>query len=264
MKIRRLAIHCLGLVWGLMMFHLAGAQVVELTGVNKGEDLYVKNPYLISQAGFCVQEVYVNGQKNNMNLNLMALRIKLDDVAMYSPVHVKIIHADSCQPRIVNPDAILYYSAFKFDSLVMKDSVLHWYTKGDSRSAKFVVERLKADFWDEVTEVRPKGRFNGAEYVFVPELKDGGNKFRVRYELPNGRYLYSQEIEYFHYPSGVTFSPRVVTNMMYFSREARYEIMNSEGEIILQGTAKEIPLRRLQPGDYSILLEGELDSFIKK
>lgn len=259
-----MVVRYLCLIGFLTLSHLVDAQEIVLTGVNKGEAVYVKNPYVISKAGFCVQSIFVNGKKSNANVNLTAIRLNLDEVELYSPVHIQVMHADSCQPRIVNPEAVLYYSSFKFDSLVMRDSVLHWYTKGDRRDGKFIIEKLKNQYWDEVQVVRPKGRFNGATYAYIPELADGGNKFRIKYELPDGRFLYSEEIEYYYYPQGVTFSPKVVTNMMYFSREARYEIMNSSGEIILQGTAKEIPLRRLEPGDYSINLEGELDTFVKK
>ncbi|PIB35838.1 hypothetical protein BFP72_10760 [Reichenbachiella sp. 5M10] len=251
-------------VWMLVLVHVALGQDVHLTGVNKGESLYIKNPYLVDRESFCIQSIEVNGKVTQTNLRLTAIRLGFSDVELYSPVSIKISHADSCQPKIINPEAILYYSSFKFDSLVLNDSILHWYTKGDRTEGRFVVEQLSVDHWEEVMTIRAKGRFDGAQYAYFPEQKDGGNKYRIRYELPNGRYLYSDEIEYYHYPDGVTFSPKVVTDFMYLSREARFEILNSQGEIILQGTAKKIPLRRLQPGDYSIVLEGDLDTFVKK
>ena len=108
-----------------------------------------------------------------------------------------------------------------------------------------------------------KGLFNGAAYVYYPQYSEGGNKYRIKYELSSGRYLYSMEMEHDHYPQQIFFSPRVVTDQMTFSQEADYEILR-QGKVILSGRAKSIPLRRLPPGDYAIVLDGKADTFVKK
>ncbi|UXP31896.1 hypothetical protein N6H18_16240 [Reichenbachiella agarivorans] len=243
---------------------MAVGQDILLTGVNKGESLYIKNPYMVARDSFCIQSIMINGKPSKVNLSLTAIRLNFNEVEMFSPVSVRIHHADSCTPKIVNPEAILYYSSFKFDSLVMRDSVLHWFTKGDRTEGRFVIEKLNKEYWDEVATQQAKGHFDGAQYVYYPEHSDGGNKYRIRYELPNGRYLYSEEVEYYYYPKGVTFSPKVVTDVIYLSREARFEIMDISGTVILKGTAKKIPLRLLRPGNYTIMLDGDIDTFVKK
>lgn len=247
----------------LLVSQSSFCQEVLLSGVYKGEGLYIQNPYDADSGEFCIQSIYINGKKTKTNLSLTAVRLTFKDVDLYTPISVKIIHGDSCKPRIINPEAVLYHSNFKFDSLVLNDSIMHWYTKGDRRDGKFIIEKLKGDYWDIVRTLRAKGRFDGAQYVFFPEHTEGGNKYRIKYELPEGRYLYSTELEHYHYPEGVTFSPRIVTDKMIFSREASYEIFKGD-EVILKGKAKEIPLRRLEPGDYSIVIEGEEDTFVKK
>jgi len=247
-----------------LAFFDVSAQEINLTGVFKGNSLYIQNPYNVETKEFCVTEVKINGKMTTSNLKLTAINIPFNGFELYSPVTVSVIHGDSCKPKIVNPDAILYHSAFKFDSLVVNDSVMHWYTKGDSEGAMYYVEKLDVDIWDVVQEVRSKGRFQGTQYVYFPEHKEGGNKYRIKYQLPNGRYLYSMEYEHFHYPSGVTFSPRVVKDVINLSRAARYEITDADGETILKGQGKTISLRRLVPGDYSIILEGNVDTFVKK
>lgn len=242
----------------------AFGQELLLSGVYKGEGLYIQNPYNADSGQFCVQSILVNGKKTNTNLQLTAVRLNFKGVDLYTPVSVKIIHGDSCKPRIVNPEAVLYHSNFKFDSLVLNDSIMHWYTKGDRRDGKFKIEKLKNDYWEEVKVMRAKGRFDGAQYVYFPEHVEGGNKYRIKYELPEGRYLYSVEMEFYHYPESVSFSPRIVTDKMTFSQEASYEIFRGD-ESILQGKAKEIPLRMLAPGDYTIVLNGgEEEGFVKK
>ncbi|MFY0627275.1 MAG: hypothetical protein JXR07_13325 [Reichenbachiella sp.] len=239
-------------------------QEINLTGVFIGKGLYIQNPYNADSGQFCIQEIKINDKDAKANLRLTAINIPFTGFDLYTPVSVSIIHGDSCKPRIVNPDAILYHSAFKFDSLVINDSIMHWYTKGDKAGAKYFIEKLDVDRWDVVKELRSKGRFQGAQYVYFPEHDDGGNKYRIKYKLPNGRYLYSMELEHYHYPEGVSFSPRVVKDVINLSRIARYEIMNIDGEVILQGESKKIPLRLLAPGNYSIIIEGDEDTFIKK
>lgn len=246
----------------ILNFYASGQELL-LSGVFKGESIYIQNPYLVESNEFCIQSILINGKQKSLNLNLTAVRLNFNSIDKYSPVTVKIIHADSCQPKIVNPEAILYHSNFKFDSLVLNDSIMHWYTKGDRRDGAYKIEQLKNLYWNEVKTIRSKGRFDGAQYVFFPEHKDGGNKYRIKYELPNNRYLYSAELEHYHYPDGVSFSPRVVTDKMNLSKEARYEILKN-GKVILSGVSKVIPLRRLSPGDYSIVLNGEEHSFVKK
>lgn len=251
------------LVFCLISWSAIG-QELHLTGVFKGNGLYIQNPYNAQKKEFCVRSIHVNGKLSDANLNLTAIYLPFKGVDLYAPVTVKVTYGDSCTAKIVNKDAILYHSSFKFDSLVLNDSIMHWYTKGDRPEGKYQVEMLHYNEWEVVKELRSKGRFDGAQYVYFPEHKDGGNKYRIKYELPNGRYLYSAELEHFHYPEGITFSPKVVKDEINLSRATTYEILDADGEVILKGNGKKIPLRLLKPGDYSIVLEGEVDTFVKK
>lgn len=239
-------------------------QETAITGVNKGHSLYIQNTYQKETNEFCINEIIINDRALDANLKLSAIKLNFKSVDLFAPVSVKVMHKESCKPRFINPESILYHSSFKFDSLFLNDSILTWTTKGDRREGKFIIEQLKADFWESVEKIRSKGIFEGTQYVFFPLHHDGGNKYRIKYELPNGRFLYSKEMEFVYYPEPVTFSPRVVQDRITLSRNAEYEIMNSIGDVILRGQAKEIPLRLLKPGDYVILIEGLSDSFVKK
>jgi hypothetical protein len=244
-------------------FALAQDGELLLTGVFKGESIYIQNPYDADSDRFCIQQIVINGKTRPVNLSLTAVRLNFDQFDLYTPVTIQIHYGDSCKPKIVNPEAVLYHSSFKYDSLVLNDSIMHWYTKGDRRDGRYEIEQLKGDMWDLVKTMRSKGRFDGAQYVYFPTHRDGGNKYRIKYVLPRGRYLYSAEMEYYHYPEGVSFSPRVVTDKMNLSREASFQILK-DGEVILKGKGKVIPLRKLAPGDYSIILDGDEDTFVKK
>lgn len=244
----------------------AQTDTTSLTGVYKGHSLYIQNSYEVKYDAFCIEDIYINKKIQRLNLNLSAIKVNFKGVDLFTPVSVQVVHGDSCKIRIVNPEAVLYHTSFKFDSLYLNDSIMHWYTKGDKRDGMFIVEKLhNEDYWEEVKRIRAKGRFDGAQYVYFPEHEAGGNKFRIRYELPNGRFLYSKEMEFSYYPDPITFSPKVVQDEIILSRSSIYEIMDSGGNVILRGQGDEIPLRLLKPGDYSIVLEGQpAETFIKK
>lgn len=240
------------------------AQETALTGVFKGHSLYVQNPYNKDSAEFCINEILVNEKKVNVNLRLSALKINFKGVELFSPVAVQVKHKDYCKPKIVNPEAVLYHSSFKFDSLFLNDSLLTWHTKGDKRGGIFKIERLEDDYWEVLTRLRAKGYFEGAEYVFFPEHKADGNIYRIKYELPNGRFLYSQEMEFFHFPDNITFSPKEVTNEIRLSQKAPYIITNEYGKELMKGIAKVIPVAVLKPGEYFIEIDGNNESFTKQ
>ena len=241
-----------------------GQKSSALTGVYKGHSLYIQNPYDRVANEFCINNVRVNGNSLNLNLKLSALKINFNGIDLFTPVAIKVEHTENCNPRFINPDAILFHSSFKFDSLYLNDSILIWTTKGDKKEGLFSVEQLNGDLWEPVEEIRAKGIFEGTQYVYFPVHHEGGNKYRIKYELPNGRFLYSKEMEFVYYHEPVTFSPKVVKDWITLSRNAEFEIVNAGGEVILKGQAKEIPVRLLKPGDYVIYIEGTSDSFVKK
>jgi len=239
------------------------AQETSLTGVYKGHSLYLQNTYNKDSSEFCINEVIVNDKHVNLNLRLSALKVNFKNIDLFTPVTIKISHKNYCHPRIVNPEAVLYHTSFKFDSLFLNDSLLTWHTKGDRRGGVYKVERLEDDYWEVLRKFRSKGYFEGAEYVFFPEHKSEGNIYRIKYELPSGRFLYSQEMEFFYYPNDITFSPSEVTNEITLSTKAPYIITNEYGKELMRGNGKIIPLGMLKPGEYFIEIDGNNESFTK-
>ncbi len=236
---------------------------LKMTGVYQGKSLYVQNPYYSAIGEFCVKEVRVNKKKVNLNYKLSALRLDFEGVSENSPVYIDVNHIAHCAPKIVNPLAIYYHSNFKFTKLVLNDTILYWEAKGDRTDGKYRIEQLSGDFWSELEVYDSKGVFEGTNYEYSPYHLIGSNKYRIKYELPNGRFLYSDELEYVHYDEPVTFN--IAANRLIFSQFTDYEIQNEKGNVILQGEGREIPLRTVKPGQYIIFFNGEQsDSFIKK
>ena len=253
------------LLFSLVLITLSvSAQETALTGVFKGHSLYIQNSYQRDSGEFCINEIFVNDKKINVNLKLSALKINFENVELFSPVSIKVNHKVYCNPRIVNPEAVLYHSSFKFDSLFLNDSLLTWHSKGDKKNGVFKIERLEDDYWETLTRIRAKGYFDGAQYVYFPEHKAEGNIYRIKYQLPNGRYLYSEEMEFFKFPEEVSFSPKNVEDVITLSEKAPYIITNEFGKEIMKGNSKIIPVGMLKPGEYNIKLEGKNESFTKQ
>ncbi|MEQ9426052.1 MAG: hypothetical protein RJQ09_16625 [Cyclobacteriaceae bacterium] len=236
---------------------------MRMTGVYQGNSLYVQNPYYNQQEKFCIDYIAVNKKKLNLNYRLSALKINFEGVSMFSPVSIDVRHMAQCQPKIVNPLAINYHSNFKYIKLLLNDTTLYWETKGDQIEGVYTVEQLNYDYWQEVAQVESKGQFDGASYEYPPSLMAGPNKFRIKYSLPSGRYLYSEEVEYTYYKEPITF--HIASNRMIFSAVTEYEIQNAKGNTVVQGEGKEIPIRFLRPGEYTLVFDGgRAEVFSKK
>jgi hypothetical protein len=240
------------------------AQETVLTGVYQGHSLYIKNPYEPEIDKFCIQSITVNKKKIDINLRLSALKLNFKNEDLFTPIIVRIKHDEGCKPKFINPESILFHSSFKYDSLFISDSIMSWHTKGDKREGVYIIEKLAEGYWDEVATINSKGEFEGADYVYFPSFKPSGNKYRIKYSLPNGRFLYSEELEVFQFDDPITFSPKSVSDKITLSRYSEYEILDMEGNLIVSGAGRVIPLRKLKKGDYMIYLEGYTDRFNKK
>lgn len=238
----------------------AKSQESVLSGVYQGQNLYIQNPYLVSEDKFCIDTIRVNDQDIYTNPQLSAVKLHFDKEMLFTPVMVKIKHNENCKPKFINPEAILYHSSFKFDSLTLTDSLIRWHTKGEKREGLYNVEKLNGTYWQSVNTIKPKGQFEGTSYVYYPEFDQGGNRFRIKYSLPDNRYIYSQEVELFYHTQPITFSPKSVIDQMTLSQYADYKIMDSKRNVLVSGSGKVIPLRKLKRGDYFIYLEGATES----
>lgn len=236
---------------------------LKMTGVYQGTSLYVQNPYYSELGEFCVREVTVNKRKVDLNYKLSALKINFDGISMNSPVYIDVNHMAQCAPRIVNPVAIYYHSNFKYTKLLLNDTTLYWEAKGDSEDGVYSIEQLQGDYWSEVHTLKSQGVFEGTSYEYTPYMVVGSNKFRIKYSLPSGRYLFSDELEYVYYKEPVTFN--IASNRMIFSNVTEYEILDNKGNTVIQGEGREIPLRLIRPGEYVIFFDGgRSESFVKK
>ena len=252
-------------IWSLMIYAF-GAQAQEeivLTGVYKGDPLYVQNPYHPGLKNFCINAVYINEKLVPLDYNLSAIKLDFRKYDLYTPVRIKIDHKNVCKPVLVNKDAILFHSSFKYTDIALTDSVLTWSTKGDRPGAVFEIEKLYTNGWEMVSTINSTGQFSGDDYVFTPDLRGGSNKYRIKYKVTNGRYLYSDEVELEFYPDPVALVSETVANVLRLNRVSDYRIEDNDGQVLLTGTAKTIDVSELKAGEYLIFFDELAFRFLK-
>ncbi|MFY0600684.1 MAG: hypothetical protein JXR03_13510 [Cyclobacteriaceae bacterium] len=228
-----------------------------MAGVYKGSPVFIQNSFDPVAKDFCIKEIKVNGSSVNFNTRTSAIKLDFSGVDLFAPVLINIIHKDSCNPIVINPDAIFYHSIFSFSEINISDSTLIWKTLGEKETGIFSVEKIQNGLWQEEAAIEASGRFEEASYIHYPKIEEGANKFRIKYTFPDGKYLYSREIDFHFYPEPVTFTPYKTNHMIYFSRTADYKIYDGGDNVVMEGKGKDANVSRLPRGSYVIYFNEE-------
>ncbi len=264
----------LGCLFFLLALIVSNAQEsskleTNLAGVYQEKTLFIQNPYNRQAKEFCIREVRINGQRVDVNYNLSALKLDFKGFDSYTPVKIKILHKDTlCTPIIINPEAVLFHTIFRFTEISLSDSLLYWFTKGERGIGEFEIEKLYNGVWVDQEVQTATGTYEGQAYAFYPNLEEGSHKYRVKYNFPPGSriaHLYSQEVEFEFYPERVEFKPKSAKTRLYLSRSTHYEIYDKGNTLVLEGQGSEIDVTVLRRGDYVIYFNGrDPGSFIKE
>ena len=232
-----------------------------LAGVYQGNTLFIQNPYLKDKKSFCIREIQINEQRLDINYNMSAIKLDFDEPDLFAPVKIRILHSDTtCSPVIINPEAILFHTIFRFASIQLSDSVLTWTTKGERGRGTFEIEKLDVGgYWVSQEKLEASGKYERAAYLHYPNMDEGANKYRIRYNFPYGsraKYLFSQEVELEYYPEKVDFNPKSAKTRLFLSRATHYEIYDQGNNLVLEGQGKEIDVTVLRRGRYVIYFNG--------
>ncbi len=236
-----------------------------VAGVYQGRPIFIQNTFDPIEKDFCIKEIKVNERLITFNKNISAIKVDFEKVDLFAPVTIHITHKETCRPIIINPDAIFYHSIFSFSEINISDSTLTWSTLGEKEGGMFVVEKIDMGIWQEEAEVEATGSFENASYKHFPKIDEGSNKFRIKYLLPDGKYLYSREIDFHFYPDPVTFRPQKTDKMIFFSRPASFKIYDAGNTVVMDGVGKEADVSRLPRGSYVIYFnEDDPGLFIRE
>ncbi len=242
---------------------------VNLAGVFQGKPLFIQNPFDKDTRRFCIDIIYLNEKALEINYQVSALQLDFSGYNLYTPVKLQIIYKDvGCVPIIINPEAILFHTIFRFTSIRLTDSALVWKTKGEIGIGEFEIEKLSNFIWIKQKSIPAIGKYEESIYSYFPNMDEGANKYRIKYKFPSisrSKYLFSWEFDYDHYPIPIDFRPKNVKKRLYLSRSTHYEIYDASNTLILSGQGNEIDITSLRRGQYVIYFNGkDPGSFIKE
>jgi hypothetical protein len=249
----------------------AQAQVVlVLEGNYQGKNLYVQNPFGNAGVGFCVTEVFVNGNLTTDEIASSAFEIDLKNfqLKLGDAVEVKIKYKGDCQgkPKVLNPEVLKpksTYDVVKMD--ISGDGTIKYTTKGESGKLSFIVEQYRWTKWVKVGEVEGLGTNGPNDYNFKAALHSGENKFRLKQLDYSGTPRYSKEIKVTSNAPKMTWSPKKVsTDITFTGGETMYEIFDQYGNLVKKGFGATIDCKSLPKGGYFLNYDNSTDEFIKK
>src|SRR6201997_1389166 len=208
---RRYILGFLFLIPALLVFSQGGVIVIE--GNYQGKNLYVQNPFASGNVGFCVTEVYVNGNLTTDETQSSAFEIdfKPFKLTIGDKVEIKVKHKEDCRPKVLNPEVLKPKSTYEVISMsVATDGTLKWSTKGESGKLPFVIEQYRWNKWVKVGEIDGVGTAatNNYEYKIIPH--SGKNQFRLKQTDYSGQPRLSKAIDFSSQSCDVIFTPQKV------------------------------------------------------
>ncbi|HKL02719.1 MAG TPA: hypothetical protein VJ911_03550 [Cryomorphaceae bacterium] len=257
------------ILMALLTGYQASAESLVITGIYQGKDLYVKNPFSDDGVGFCIFEVYVNGQltRDEINSSAFAIDFNILGIETGNDIEVIIKHKDGCSPLVLNPEAVKPHSTFDIEAIDVTNNVLTWTTSKESGSLPFVVEQFRWNKWVKVGEVQGQGTSGAHEYRFKLTPYSGENKVRVKQIDYTTEPRYSKQVIYNPGVKPVTFSPQnKVEETIVFSNPTRYEIFDQYGNLVKTGFGTEVDVANLdRKVEYYINYDSSFgDTFKKK
>ena len=258
------------LIQGVLAFAQGGVIIIE--GNYQGKNLYVQNPFASGGGGFCVTEVYVNGNltTDETQSSAFVVDFKPHKLNIGDKVEIKIKHKDDCRPKVLNPEVLKPKSTFEVISMsVSADGSLKWSTKGESGKLAYVIEQFRWNKWVKVGEWDGIGTATTNNYEFKVSPHSGKNQFRVKQTDYSGQPRLSKPVDLNSNSCDVRFSPQKVSKEINFDyggmpTETMFEIYDQYGNIVKRGFGSKIDCSNLTKGGYFLNYDNKMGEFVKK
>jgi len=242
------------------------AEIIVLSGVYQGMNVYIKNPFSGDGVGFCVFEVLVNGKitSDEVNSSAFAVDLSLFELNIGDPVEIVIRSKSDCNPKVINPQAIKPRSTFEVSKiLVQGESDLTWRTTSESGALPFVVEQFKWNKWVKIGEVMGEGDAGPNDYIFRVKLTSGANEFRVKQVDAEGIRT-SSKVSIQSEKPPVSIINKKVFDLLEFTNETQYEVFDDFGSLMAQGYGSFVDLSDKSKGRYYVNYGAKFGEVINK
>lgn len=250
----------------LLISFTALSEVVVISGIYQGKDLYVKNPMTTSGVGYCIFEVLVNGKITSDEVNSPAFAIDLSAWKFKQGDAIEIVLRckESCDVKIINPEAVYPTSTFEITEIqINEDGLLTWKTKNESAVLPYIIEQFKWNRWVKVGEINGTAKKSDNEYSFQAVTTSGLNTFRV-YQLDYRGQRLSTEVTVQSSTPRVTLKSSRVSDAIEFSADTDYEIYSEFGNLVKSGRGQKIDASKFYKGTYYVSYDNNAGIVVEK
>jgi len=261
----RLKFNFLIIILLMLPFALVAEDVIVLEGNYQLRNIYVSNKIVSSGVGFCVTNVFVNGEVSPDEINSEAFEI---DLSLYNfnigtPVTVEIFYKEGCLPNIINPLALKPQATFKTENIKLNGDILEWTSVNETGSLPYQVQQFKWNKWVKVGEIKGEGSPEIHEYKYKVNPVSGKNRFRVIQKSGDGRTKVSPEVDFTSSKPQLTFEYSKKEKSVNFTGETSFEMYDAYGRIIKRGFSNKINVEDLEKGVYYINYDNTFSEFKK-
>ncbi|MCB0400925.1 MAG: energy transducer TonB [Flavobacteriales bacterium] len=141
---------------------------MELEGSYQGDNVYLRNP--ITDIGFCIDSVTLNGERLQVDLNNNAIELKLDEsgLALNDQVKLVIYHQSDCLPSTINKNMSDPKTSYMEDQTPENsEDTEPEFPGGQAAMQKFIVKHI------EYPQIAIENGVSGRVFVQFVVSKDG-------------------------------------------------------------------------------------------
>lgn len=244
----------------------ATAEVVIISGIYQGKDLYVKNPLTADGAGYCVYSVLVNGQetKDELNSASFAVDLAIWKLNLGDPLEIVLRCKENCEVKILNPEVIYPSSTYNITALNLSPAgAMEWKTEKENAPLPFVIEQFRWNKWIKVGEVKGKGKPEECVYNYSVNLHSGTNTIRI-YQMDFKGQHTSSEYKVVSATPEVKLKSAKISNIIEFSAITDYEIVSEFGTMITSGRGASIDASKFTKGKYYVNYDNKVGAIVEK
>ena len=244
----------LGIV--LMLPLLINAEeVIVIEGNYQLRNIFVNNIIGSDGVGFCVTNVYVNGEvsTDEINQNAFEIDLTLFNLSFGDEVTVEIHYKEGCKPDVINPLALKPQATFKTESIAVdQNGMISWETSNETGVLPYKIQQFKWNKWVTVGEVQGEGNPGKHDYSYQSVLVSGDNRFRVIQKSGDGRVKVSTEVKVQATSSQVTYTFDKKAKALIFTSQTNFEVYDEYGQIVKRGFNNRVDMEELRKGLYYV------------
>lgn len=232
-------------------------------GFYQGQNIFVRNPYMSQSTGFCIEQIYLNGELVARNPKVSAYEIDLQELELDTRIVIRIVHSHNCQPELINPEVIQGDLKFSWLKVYVDENQIIWITTKESNDGFYIVEKDTQDGWFPLDTVKTKGGIFINQHSMELDHIKGDNLYRVQYHEPEMEVEYSDSFNFHSDRQEISHAVDEEKWIIEFTEEVSFLLYNSDSIIVRRGKDVSCDIRKLPKGEYLIKYDGKEITFEK-